>query len=382
MQQPARKAACGIDYGTTGTAVAWGLDYGGPGEFPAIDQLRHWPAQDAIKVPSRIQYPEALQSRWGFETTPELETYQWTKFLLDNSLEARDLRDEELEDVSGQGLMRLPAGKSAARVVGDYLGHIRKQIQALPGFRREDPVRKEYWFAIPASWANDAQQQMQEAIRLAGFGEDPHEEVCIVTENEASAISMIEADGRHVEPGNTLCVCDVGGGTICNEHITVAHGTEQRHEPQGWQYSDRTGVHETHADRFNRSFTSVFSASAAQREGLMSDFGRIKRRFTGNGASHFLTFHMDCYASEYYDYEPLTGQITLSDDDLRTLFGHVIDKVIKVVNDQLSRTTRGHFKIDKLLMTGGLMHSEYVRKMISDAFKFIGFEKILFSENL
>lgn len=94
--------------------------------------------------------------------------------------------------------MRLPTGKSAVRVVADYLSGIRNHLEQSSIFRQPN-IRKEYWFSIPAGWSNDAQVRMSEAIHLAGFGRKPNEEVCLVTESEASAISILEASDKQRE---------------------------------------------------------------------------------------------------------------------------------------------------------------------------------------
>lgn len=179
-------------------AAAWGHDNDGQGIDSPIYQVEEWPIQYRAKLPSTMQYPIGLQPQWGLETTPELETFRWTKLLLDPDMESTDFRDEELERVSGHQLMRLPTGKSAVRVVADYLRGIRNHLEQSDIFRQPN-IRKEYWFSIPAGWSNDAQVRMSEAIHLAGFGHKPNEEVCLVTESEASAISILEASDKQRE---------------------------------------------------------------------------------------------------------------------------------------------------------------------------------------
>ncbi|KAI2837134.1 hypothetical protein CBS11852_10371 [Aspergillus niger] len=94
MQQTRSRLVCAIDYGTTGTAAAWGRDNDGQGIGSPIYQVEEWPIQYQAKLPSTMQYPIGLQPQWGLETTPELETFRWTKLLLDPDMESTDFRDE------------------------------------------------------------------------------------------------------------------------------------------------------------------------------------------------------------------------------------------------------------------------------------------------
>ena len=83
------------------SAAAWGHDNDGQGIDSPIYQVEEWPIQCRAKLPSTMQYPIGLQPQWGLEATPELETFRWTKLLLDPDLESTAFRDEELERVSG-----------------------------------------------------------------------------------------------------------------------------------------------------------------------------------------------------------------------------------------------------------------------------------------
>ncbi|KAI2985482.1 hypothetical protein CAN33_0041605 [Aspergillus niger] len=386
MQQTRSRLVCAIDYGTTGTAAAWGHDNDGQGIDSPIYQVEEWPIQYRAKLPSTMQYPIGLQPQWGLETTPELETFRWTKLLLDPDMESTDFRDEELERVSGHQLMRLPTGKSAVRVVADYLRGIRDHLEQSDIFRQPN-IRKEYWFSIPAGWSNDAQVRMSEAIHLAGFGHKPNEEVCLVTESEASAISILEASDKQRESGSTFRVCDVGGGTVDIACYMITDVTATSYSltelssaigpKSGSTIIDREFL-KLMRERFNTSFTTPFNDDPDRRERLMNDFKQLKEAFIGDGSSHRLMFRMDCFTSQWYD--SMRGHIILSDSDIRAFFDRVIGQVVHYVNDQVDKATCGHFKIDELLMTGGLMRSEFARDKFSQGFKDAGFVSILYSQ--
>ncbi|RAH60954.1 actin-like ATPase domain-containing protein [Aspergillus piperis CBS 112811] len=387
MSQAKSKLVCGIDYGTTGTAAAWGYGTDEQSIDSPIYQVDEWPVQSWAKLPSTMQYPSGMQPRWGVEATPELETFRWTKLLLDPDLESTDFRDEELERVSRQQIMRLPAGKSAVRVVADYLSGIRNHLEQSYIFSQPN-IKKEYWFSIPAGWSNDAQVRMSEAIHLAGFGQKPNEEVCLVTESEASAISILEASGERRKSGSTFCVCDVGGGTVDIACYMITDVTATSYSltelssaigpKSGSTIIDREFL-KLMRHRFNASFVNPLNDDKSdRRERLMNDFRKRKEKFTGDGSNHRLKFRMECFTSQWYD--STAGHIILSDSDMRAFFGTVVGQVFHHVNDQVDKATRGHFKIDELLMTGGLMRSKFAREAFSEGLKDAGFSRILFSE--
>ncbi|RAK93468.1 actin-like ATPase domain-containing protein [Aspergillus costaricaensis CBS 115574] len=387
MSQAKSKLVCGIDYGTTGTAAAWGYDTDEQSIGSPIYQVDEWPVQSRAKLPSTMQYPSGMQPRWGVEATPELETFRWTKLLLDPDLESTDFRDEELERVSGQRIMRLPAGKSAVRVVADYLSGTRNHLEQSYIFSQPN-IKKEYWFSIPAGWSNDAQVRMSEAIHLAGFGQKPNEEVCLVTESEASAISILGASGERRKSGSTFCVCDVGGGTVEIACYMITDVTATSYSltelssaigpKSGSTIIDREFL-KLMRHRFNASFINPFNDdNSDRRERLMNEFKKRKEEFTGDGSNHRLKFRMECFTSQWYD--STAGHIILSDSDMRAFFDTVVGQVFHHVNEQVDKATRGHFKIDELLMTGGLMRSKFAREAFSEGFKDAGFFRILCSE--
>ncbi|GLA74229.1 hypothetical protein AtubIFM55763_005171 [Aspergillus tubingensis] len=315
-----------------------------------------------------MQYPSGMQPRWGVEATPELETFRWIKLLLDPDLESTDFRDEELERVSGQRIMRLPAGKSAVRVVADYLSGIRNHLEQSYIFSQPN-IKKAYWFSIPAGWSNDAQVRMSEAIHLAGFGQKPNEEVCLVTESEASAISILGASGERRKDIACYMITDVTATSYSLTELSSAIGPKS-----GSTIIDREFL-KLMRHRFNASFINPFNDdNSDRRERLMNEFKKRKEEFTGDGSNHRLRFRMECFTSQWYD--STAGHIILSDSDMRAFFDTVVGQVFHHVNEQVDKATRGHFKIDELLMTGGLMRSKFAREAFSEGFKDAGFSRI------
>ncbi|PYH90650.1 hypothetical protein BO71DRAFT_433672 [Aspergillus ellipticus CBS 707.79] len=202
MVQP--RLIIGLDYGTTATGVAWtrAVDDRHQQYAAMVTQVQNWPGKFALKTPSR----------WGFQTAPGPSSYSWTKLLLDPSPEAARFQDSDLESLTGEHIMRLPPNKKAVDViVGDYIRQVRAFLLQ-EGFLPQplEEVTRDIVFTIPENFPPSARTRMREAIVAVGFGESDREKVILISEAESSAIFAL----RHVQPGESFCVADCGGGTI------------------------------------------------------------------------------------------------------------------------------------------------------------------------
>ncbi|CAI7661347.1 unnamed protein product [Penicillium glandicola] len=66
---------------------------------------------------------------WGFEVELGMQSYAWTKLLLDKSLQHSEFNDEILEKITGSRILKRPNQKEAVDTVADYLSRIYAYIQ-------------------------------------------------------------------------------------------------------------------------------------------------------------------------------------------------------------------------------------------------------------
>lgn len=140
------KIIVGIDYGTTFQVQHPDIQsreffvYFSPGvSYATTDKrdidiniitawLTAWPGEPSCvnwKTPMRISYkrenPKLSKDKWGFEVDHRFISYSWTKLLLDKNALFGEYDDPALENIAGNGVMKLPDFRKAEEVCGDFL---------------------------------------------------------------------------------------------------------------------------------------------------------------------------------------------------------------------------------------------------------------------
>jgi len=175
--------------------------------------VRQWNSEGNIsgpgtanKVPSVIAYrnenlpehpddPVFDEDQWGF-AADGLKSYMWTKLLLGSDTQISENEREELQHVYGSGCLNLPRNKGPKEVIADYLGKLYEHfMNKLAGHGNGQimvsvtPI--EFWITVPAMWTEAAKSATREAALTAGFGSRAMDQVYIITEPEAAALSVL-----------------------------------------------------------------------------------------------------------------------------------------------------------------------------------------------
>ena len=210
------KLIVGVDYGTTSTGmVEWvhflsshtklniaqiGVSYALAGNSQhEIIPIANWPQnRSGLKAPSQVTYAGSHgQSLWGFEIHPGMQTFSWTKLLLDPTLDRDDFQVETLEVASALGILKLPEDRNAEEVVTDFLRHVYRHVydllmENLPRVMMSlDSVPIEFWVTFPATWSEVAQSRLIRAASNAGFGSRNSDRIFTVSEPEAAALAVL-----------------------------------------------------------------------------------------------------------------------------------------------------------------------------------------------
>jgi hypothetical protein len=200
-----------------------------------VNVFTNWPGQGevAVKTPSKISYrnnnltlkhikcdeeskdmKESGEEHWGFHVEPGMECHSWTKLLLEKDAKITKFDDPNLEKLAitaTQGIMKLPFGKTATEVAGDYLRGVYNFIiselerRATAAVIKMTPV--EFWLTVPATWSDQAKKATRDAAKLAGFGSRPGDTIYMITEPEAAAVAALsdlieEGVKDQVKPGD------------------------------------------------------------------------------------------------------------------------------------------------------------------------------------
>lgn len=237
MGCPARCISyCGISFRVVTNGVPQG---------DAARSVRAWPCsragceKDEAKVPTKLRYRRdrsgnPVPHQWGYELENEDDddlTFEWFKLLL--------LRDEDIPQhlrnspQLQKARRRMEAiGLTPVRLVSDYLALLWKHAlgdehndeAGLPGGDICSPLGRvavslmplHVVLTVPAIWKKYARDAMVDAAvsaNIIGARTAGHTTFNFISEPEAAAHAYADEITQRLDVGNTLLVCDLGGGT-------------------------------------------------------------------------------------------------------------------------------------------------------------------------
>jgi hypothetical protein len=105
---------------------------------------------------------------------PDMDTFSWTKLLLEESLNKNEFDDPAFAYALSLGIFNLPKGKSVVEVVAEFLRGVYQytcaELQRVVGSTELETTPIEFWFTVPAIWTEKATAATVRAAGLAGFG--------------------------------------------------------------------------------------------------------------------------------------------------------------------------------------------------------------------
>jgi molecular chaperone DnaK (HSP70) len=143
------------------------------------------------------------------------------KLLLDRKALAETYGDG-IYSTSVTGALALPEGKTAEKVVTDFLAKLYSHtIAKLSEAIRVELFQRtpiEFWFTMPAMWSDEAQAATRRAAKNAGFSSRPIDGIKMICEPEAAAIAALKYQNNELEGSvkldERILICDCGGGTV------------------------------------------------------------------------------------------------------------------------------------------------------------------------
>ncbi|KAF1983181.1 actin-like ATPase domain-containing protein [Aulographum hederae CBS 113979] len=389
------KIIIGVDYGTTFTGVSYVPST--KSSIKDINIIRSWPgpskeADEAWKTPSRIAYASenmgAYGNHWGYQVTPKMKSYSWTKLLLDdadNRIRQDDSSVADLLKSQGDGLMKLPPYRSATAVCADYLCEIYKFTIAELNKRLSPEVVSitpfEFWFTVPAIWSDKAKNATKQAATLAGFASRPGDTIFLIPEPEAAAIASLKSlthDGvdSQVKPGDGILVCDCGGGTVDItaysikttspilkfEELIVGTGGKC-----GSTFIDRQ-LHAWMSTKFGSTFDKIAFEKKGPGSRFMKEFESQKREF-GKSRELNQVFElplvMPLKDSLHYDSDECVVKITAL--EMALFFDPVVKEITRLIARQVEiagTAARGRHNINTIILVGGFGDSAYLNDSV------------------
>ncbi|KAK0717343.1 hypothetical protein B0T26DRAFT_775631 [Lasiosphaeria miniovina] len=313
-----------------------------------------------------------------------MKTYTWTKLLLDDRALATEYDDPDLNKAAGNGLMKLPKGRTAKEVITEYLRGIHAMYKrAVIDWIGEDKLQNlpvDYWLTVPATWSERAKLLTKAAALDASFGSKPNDRLLLIPEPEAAAHLALKSSMHHIEDlideKSGVMVSDMGGGTVDIttyevkrktptlklREITIGKGGKC-----GGTFVDRN-LYKLLAARFGTAFTSFGPQHIGPGSRFMDDFELAKQDFTISNPSRrprrialaMRSLVVTPDLEKYYD-EGM-GQIKLYNEDMNTVFDPVVDVILKLVADQVDQAKRlNEPRIQTIVLVGGFDSSLYIK---------------------
>ncbi|KAK8161278.1 hsp70-like protein [Phyllosticta citrichinensis] len=386
MASSLHKIIVGLDYGTTFSGVSYVTS--NEHSFNKIEVISQWPGTSDMtsKVPSRIAYASENRNlgadTWGFAVTSSMESCSWTKLLLDRGTALTDFDDPALKKIMGSGMLRLPAGKLAKDVCQDYLTNLYHYTAETlskkysPEIYNITPV--ECWITVPAIWSDAAKDATRTAAITAGFGSRPLDSVNIITEPEAAALAALKPhlDLQSIDPvhpGETVLVCDCGGGTVdittyqimeCRPRLKFKEVCVGMGGKLGSTYIDRN-FNQFMIDTYGDAYTQIAPKKRGPGSAMMRSFETAKRTFGsgshGRNEERLIEIeHVNMRAPSTWRFDEDEATLKITYQDMKSFFDPVVDDILRLITTQANHACKLGCIIDRVILVGGFGDSTYL----------------------
>jgi molecular chaperone DnaK (HSP70) len=347
-----RKLVVGIDFGTTFSGAAWAETR--RSDHQSIIEI--WPADvgthegmSSPKVPTELRYtPQGIE--WGFQIPSLVDRNQWFKLGLSNGQRA-----------TGQQ-------KSSEELTTDYLTklyeHLMYTLDQKLGASILRTIPIELCLSVPAIWSEVAKEKTLKACQKAGLKSSS--EILLVSEPEAAAIYALQGlDPHGLHIGESFVLCDAGGGTVDLISYTI---TNLKPILKIREAAPGTGGL-CGSTFLNRRFGEFLVQKLSQKRGwdeeiLMEAMERfdsvIKKQFSTSTSNLGYTIPVPGMAND----EQLgikRGRFNIKAAEVKGIFDPIVDKIIKLVNDQIRATSQ---TIRAVLLVGGFGQNNYLKERL------------------
>ncbi|KAL3247710.1 hypothetical protein ABHI18_012298 [Aspergillus niger] len=371
-----RTIVIAVDFGTTYSGIAWG-QMSNPDTQYIINQ---WPqnASDTCdgltseKVPSEVTYEYTKSGKkclWGFQILDSMPRIQWIKlgFVSDRKLGLGSRLSSTYSDCRR---IPVPYHSSPEDVVTDYLRCLREHAVDTLKLKlgsSMDSTGLEFVITVPAIWPDKAKMTTMVCAEKAGFGEASA--VRIISEPEAAAIHSLRASNPHgLKVGETIVLCDAGGGTVDLITFTIIElspNTRLKEEAPGTgSLCGSTFLNRRFEELLNDRLSSLPGWERDTLDEAMHRFETVaKRTFNGNTDDDFM-FPVPGIADNQ-EVGVRRGRFRVTGQEMQQLFLPVIRDIENLVRQQIEASTA---HVGAIFLVGGFGQSPYLRTHLRDCF--------------
>ncbi|PYI05259.1 actin-like ATPase domain-containing protein [Aspergillus sclerotiicarbonarius CBS 121057] len=365
-----------VDFGTTFSGVAW-AQTSNPESHYIINQ---WPqstteSSDGMtseKVPSEVTYEyskSGAKCLWGFQIIDSMPRIQWIKLGLapDQKLGVGSRLSSTYSDCRR---IPVPYHSSAEDVVTDYLRSLREHAVNILKSKLGnslDSTNVEFVITVPAIWSDRAKMATLSCAEKAGYGESSA--IRIISEPEAAAIHSLRASSPHgLEVGDTIVLCDAGGGTVDLITFTMVEllpNLRLKEEAPGTgSLCGSTFLNRRFEDLLNERLSSLPGWGRDTLDEAMQRFETVaKRSFSGNVDDDFMFPVPGIADSETAGVR--RGRLRVSGQEMQQLFQPILRDIENLVREQIEASAA---KVKAIFLVGGFGQSPYLRNHLRDCF--------------
>ncbi|OAA40481.1 Hsp70 family chaperone [Beauveria brongniartii RCEF 3172] len=221
--------------------------------------------------------------------------------------------------------------------------------------------------SVPAVWSDAAKNATLEAAKAAGISP-----VTLIKEPEAAALYTIQQLDAFLAPGDTIVVCDAGGGTvdlISYEIDKVSPTLELREIVPGT--GDMVG-----SIALNRRFKTAvkelipsdrwqkFKASRAMVRASQEFENHIKLDFSGDLKKEFYVDLPGAHLEDDPDKGLVGNEWKMTGSDVKAIFDPVITDILRLIQHQVQSVQCKGKDVRAIFLVGGFGGSEYLRKEV------------------
>ncbi|KAK3366132.1 hypothetical protein B0T24DRAFT_723740 [Lasiosphaeria ovina] len=363
----------GVDFGTTYTGVAF--THSADPDPTRVTVITQWPGsgnQNRPKVPTEISYGPSDKNRLGWQLRAGTPRFGGFKLFLDPEAGSEAYNDKQLAVTLDPGNPAMESclrdGKSATDMASDYLRLVHAEVmQALAKrfHRTLDTLKIKFVITTPAMWSPAAQHNTLMAAKAAGFGSRPQDIIEPVTEPEAAAsyalkeINSLSAstaggssDGSGWQVGKQVIICDAGGGTVDLVSYSIDQAT-----PYLKRFLNLA------KQRLGKQAHLLSGHHGGRGSRLMQSFDSVKTNFGSNDYLDDEVVEHGIRALVPIPEHDIDGEyITLSREDMVSIFDPVVGKVLDLVKDVSRDATKLEptKPVAGVILVGGFGESMYL----------------------
>ncbi|KAM0738809.1 hypothetical protein ACQRIT_006546 [Beauveria bassiana] len=379
----------GIDFGTTFSGAAWAISK----RSADIHVITNWESEyngcsDRGKCPTLLQYGTIdHETPWGYNVPADKDVVRWFKLLL---LEEVDLPSAVVEDPQYREVRKQQERLKVCPIelVGCFLrslwNHCMKNITRALGSDEVASCKIHIVMTVPAIWPHYVQARMKSAAGLAGMLQERSTSSALETtleflsEPEAAALAALaEMHPRpDIEKGDTIIVCDAGGGTadLISYQVDRASSFRLREcVPGEGGLCGGIFVDQNFDDLITRKMggSPWKGIDSADKRKFMKDSWEngIKSQFSGNHRSFFAEVPEGYLPDGAMGKRKRLQSICLDRNDLISVFSPVIRKICDLVENQKDAIRKKQSSAPKfIILVGGFGCCRYLFDQLVEAY--------------